>query len=79
MASVSLSTRRFRVRACQPDDHHGCVVSEQSFEAAAVAYLENRSVFAEDGEVSVVVHDLDSGYEHCFRIDLATGETAPCG
>jgi hypothetical protein len=33
----------------------------------------------DDGEISVIVRDLDSGHEHCFRIDLDSGETQPCG
>ena len=46
------------------------------FEAAAIAYVEDRGVGT--GEMMVVVHDLDSGREHCFRIDLATGTTRAC-
>jgi len=72
--------RLFRVRTAHSDDHHGHILSGTNFEAAAVAYLEARPVVAGDeGEIRVIVHDLDSGYEHCFRIDLRTGETAGCG
>ena len=68
--------RRFRVRSPVVEDHHGYVVREASFEAAAIAYVEDRGVGT--GEMMVVVHDLDSGREHCFRIDLATGNTQAC-
>jgi hypothetical protein len=30
-------------------------------------------------ELSVVVRELVTGHEHCFKIDLDSGETAPCG
>ncbi len=72
--------REFRVHARHIDRHHGHVVNETSFEAAAVAYLEDYPQAPDDDhEVSVVVHELASGHEHCFRVDLDTGETAPCG
>jgi len=70
--------RPFRVHARHLDRHHARVVTEPSFEAAAVAYVEDLALSAE-GEVSVIVHELASGREHCFKIDLDTGETAPCG
>ena len=68
--------REFRVHASHIDRHHAQHVTEASFEAAAVAYLEHHH-FAptEDHELRVVVHDIGSGHEHSFRIDLATGET----
>ena len=74
------AVRQFRVHARHIDRHHAHVVSETSFEAAAVAYLEDYPPAPEgDHEVSVIVHELASGHEHCFRVDLDTGETAPCG
>jgi len=72
--------RQYRVHARHVDRHHGRLVSEASFEAAAVAYIEGYPHSGgEEREVSVIVHDLATGHEHCFRIDLDTGETAPCG
>jgi hypothetical protein len=72
--------RRFSVYARHVDNHHARVVEEASFEAAAVAYLEDFSPPTDDGhEISVIVRDLGDGHEHCFRIDLETGETEPCG
>ena len=32
----------------------------------------------EDREISVIVREIETGHEHCFRIDLDSGETAPC-
>ena len=70
--------RRFAVHARHEDRHHARVVAEPSFEAAVVAFLETGQ-FAAEPDVVVVVRDLDSGAEHCFRIDLETGETTACG
>ena len=78
MTNLEQASRRFRVRVRQAEDHHGHILSGTSFESAAVAYLEHRPAVAdENGEARVIVHDLDSGFEHCFRIDLRTGSTLP--
>ncbi len=76
------TTRRFKVHARHVDSHHARVLEEASFEAAAVAYVEgfDLSGSANDShEISVIVHDIGSGHEHCFKIDLESGETIPCG
>ena len=78
MTSASID-RKFRVHARHIDGHHARTLSERSFEAAAVAYLEDLHPVGEETEVSIVVRELDTGHEHCFRIDLETGETAACG
>jgi hypothetical protein len=76
---TDVQTRLFRVHARHPGAPHTHVVTEASFEAAAVAYLEVWACEAtEDGTASVVVRDLASGHEHCFRLDLDTGVMAPC-
>lgn len=76
----SAQTRRFRVHARHIDAHHARVVQEASFEAAAVAYAEDLHLPTEDGDVvSLIVRDLQTGHEHCFTVDLASGETAACG
>ncbi len=71
--------RPFRVRARHLESHHARTMTEPSFEAAAVAYVEDLHELPVDGEaVSVIVHELESGREHCFRIDLESGETSAC-
>ena len=76
---AAAKTREFSVHARHIDRHHAHVVTEASFEAAAVAYLENFPQTADDDhEVSVIVREIDSGHEHCFRVDLDTGETEAC-
>jgi hypothetical protein len=80
MTEADIATRDFKVRARHLDRHLARRVREASFEAAAVAYLENRAWLADEGgEISVIVQDVASGHEHCFRIDLDTGATAACG
>ena len=72
-------TRRFRVHARHVEAHDARVLEERSFEAAAVAYVEDLHAVSDEPEISVIVREVDSGHEHCFRIDLETGETASCG
>lgn len=77
MTGNASDRRRFRVRALHDDIHHGRVVSEPSFEAAAIAFVEHMPMPAgADPAVSVVVHDVQTGHEHRFRIDLGTGQPA---
>lgn len=80
MTQAANDDRRFSVHARHAGPHHARVVHESSFEAAAVAYVEDLAIAPDTDEaISVVVRDLEHGGEHCFRIDLETGETAPCG
>jgi hypothetical protein len=70
----------FTVRARHLHGHHARSLDEPSPEAAAVAYLEDFGHdLDEDEAVAVIVRDDDTGREQCFRVDLASGETAPCG
>ena len=79
MTAAPAQVRTFRVHARHIDPHHARTVQEPSFEAAAVAYVEDLHELPGDGEeISVIVLEVDSGHEHCFRIDLESGETSPC-
>jgi hypothetical protein len=79
MPQPAQTVRRFSVHARHVDRHHARVVEEGSFEAAAVAYLEDFHLeVGDEPEVRVIVHDLDSGHEHCFTVDLDSGATEPC-
>ncbi len=72
--------RHFRIHAGHVDRHHAVLVEEASFEAAVIAFVEDHPAEAETGdEMRVIVHDVASGHEHCFKVDLATGETSSCG
>ena len=80
MTPLSDPSRRYSVRVRHLEPRHGQVVAEASFEAAAVAYVEDfHPPMTQDHEISVIVREVNSGHEHCFRIDLESGETQPCG
>jgi hypothetical protein len=71
--------RRFRVHPRHLPGSHAHVLTELSFEAATVAFVEDFAPAPDAGaEIAIHVLDLDTGVEHCFRIDLETGATAPC-
>ena len=79
MTQVASNTRQFSVHARHVDSHNARLLEEKSFEAAAVAYVEDfHPPLTDDHEISVVVRDVGTGHEHCFRIDLESGETASC-
>ena len=80
MTKLSDPVRRYNVRVRHAEPRNGHVVAEATFEAAAAAYVEDFPLAPDHGpEISLVVRDIESGREHCFRIDLETGETSPCG
>jgi hypothetical protein len=59
--------------------HHARLFNALSFEAAAIAYVESAEFEAEaEDPIKLVVRDLGGGEEHCFTIDLASGESAEC-
>jgi hypothetical protein len=78
MPAPQTDQRKFCVHAADLG-HSSRIVEEASFEAAAVAYAEDYPlIVGEDDDLRVIVQDMDSGQEHCFRINLDTGSTAPC-
>ena len=70
------ANRRFSVHGRHEDRHHARLIVEPSFEAAAVAYLEQ--VHADGTTISVIVRDVETGHEHCFRMDVGAGDVKPC-
>ena len=76
---MATAAHRFSVHARHLDRHHARLVEEVSFEAAAVAYIEDLAPVTIEGDaVSLIVRDLEDGHERCFAVDLTTGETHPC-
>jgi hypothetical protein len=76
---VTSDERHFRVHSHHQAGAHARVVAEVSFEAAAVAFVEDFAPAPDEGtEVAIHVLELDTGVEHCFRIDLETGAASPC-
>jgi hypothetical protein len=78
-APTAASRRRFSVHGVDEAPSRGHMVKGASFEDAALHYIEecHPAADAED-EVAVFVEDCETGERQCFRVDLATGETAPC-
>lgn len=54
------------------------IVEEKAAEGAALTFLEDWAP-ADEAQAAVIVRDLETGREHCFRVDLHTGEAEPCG
>jgi hypothetical protein len=70
--------RRFSVYTRDLGIDHARMVEASSVESAAVAYIEHLHG-APAEEISIVVRDVETGHDHCFRIDLTTGDTTACG
>jgi len=71
--------RRFSVHGRREAPACAVLVEGVSFEDAALHFLENEHPPADaDEEVSLFVEDCQTGERQCFRIDLASGRTAPC-
>ena len=70
--------RRCSVNGVEDAPSRAHLVDGVSFEDAALHYLEDRHIEAPDDEVSLLVEDCATGERQCFRVDLSTGETAPC-
>ena len=81
MDHAAESTRPFRVHARHVDAHHARMVHEVSFEAAAIAYVQDFDLPAPSSgtsEISVIVSEMETGHQHCFTLDLASGEASSC-
>ncbi len=71
--------RRFSVHARAEAPNHGHIVEGVSFEDAALHFLEDAHPEpGHEDEVQLFVEDCETGERQCFRIDVATGYTAPC-
>ena len=71
-------SRRYSVHGVDETPSRGHMVEGVSFEDAALHYVGDCHPAADDDEVALFVEDCETGERQCFRIDLATGETAPC-
>lgn len=70
----------FTVRPRHLHGHHARPTADATPEAAVAAYLEDFAFDPDDeGVLSLIVRDEDTGREQCFTVDLVTGQTAPCG
>lgn len=67
--------RRFRVHA---PGHPTRIVQEPTFEAAAIAYVEDLITSPPVPELRLFVTDPEDGHQHCFVLDLETGDVETC-
>lgn len=73
-------SRRFSVHGVTEAPSHGHLVEAAGFEDAALHFISDFHPAADaDDEISLFVEDCETGERQCFRIDLESGETAPCG
>ncbi len=70
--------RQFSVHGMSETPSRAHMVEGFSFEDAALHFVQDRHPESGGDEVSLVVEDCATGERQCFRIDLATGATAPC-
>ena len=79
MSQTTILQRQFCVRGVAGTAARAHLVEGVSFEDAALHFVEDHHPVAHaDDEVSLYVEDVESGEQQCFRIDLETGEAAPC-
>lgn len=78
MPEADSHPRRFCVHAEGVHAPGASIVEDVSFEAAALAWLEDFHPADQTGELSLIVRALDDGGEYCLRVDLHSGETSPC-
>lgn len=72
-------THRYYVHASDAHRGEGRVIeAAESPEEAAFVFAEHGLVDASRDSVAIMVKDCDTGAQHCFRIDLETGVSAPC-
>jgi hypothetical protein len=70
---------QFRVHAPTDAGHRPLMLDEESPEAAALAYVDDFPHSIDDNtQLRVIVRDCDSGHDHCFTLDLDTGDASPC-
>lgn len=79
MTQTTNLQRQFCVRGVAETATRAHMVEGLSFEDAALHFVEDHHPVADaDDEVSLYVEDMETGERQCFRIDLESGETAPC-
>lgn len=72
-------SRRFSVHGAAEAPSRAHLVEGSNFVDAALHFVENWHPAAnDDDEVSLIVEDCETGERQCFRVDLESGETAPC-
>lgn len=72
--------RRFSVHGVAEAPSRSHLLEAAGFEEAALHFLAEFHLHSDAEEaVSLFVEDCETGERQCFRIDLESGETGPCG
>ena len=80
MTETSASPRSFSVHAADEAPSRNHRVEGASHMDAALQFVAEQHPPADlFGEAAVMVEDCETGERQCFRIDLGSGEAAPCG
>lgn len=58
--------------------HPTRIVQEPTVEAAAITYIEDFITSPPVPELRLWVTDIEDGQQHCFLLDLETGEVEAC-
>lgn len=79
LAKPDEQPRSFAVRPSGDDGHQVHSIEGLTFQEAALTFVEHWfPPTGADDAISVVVVDQESGQQQCFRIDLDSGDAAPC-
>ena len=80
MGQAAASERTCHVHARHEGRAHSHRVEAESFEEAAIGFVELwHPAQTEEGAVSVLVAEGESGAEHCFTVHPDEGAASPCG
>lgn len=80
MDHATQTSRTFHVHARNEGRDHSHRVEAKSFEEAAIGFVERwHCAQTDEGAVSVLVAEGDTGSEHCFTVHLDEGDASPCG
>ena len=80
MDQAAETSRTYHVHARHEGRDSSHRVEAKSFEEAAIGFVERwHPAQTDDGAVSVLVAEGDTGAEHCFTVHLDEGDASPCG
>jgi hypothetical protein len=80
MTEPSAQPRSFSVHASDEAPGRAHMVEGASHMDAALQFVQEQHPAADlFGEAAVMVEDCETGERQCFRIDLGSGDVAPCG
>ena len=78
MPTTSTLERAFSVHGVADAPSRSQRVEAINFQDAALAYLETHHPQDDAEQVSLMIEDCETGERQCFRVDVASGDTAPC-